>query len=103
MATIQPKVTSAEFVAHGRAGRIGVLRLAAAGGVAAAIIFVTCWLGTFIPFSSPTHAYISLFTPAPINSLQALGEGSLWSLLFGLFTGAVFAIAYNLMASLDRR
>lgn len=44
---------------------IGVLRLAATGGAAAVVIFVLCWLGTFISYFGPTHAYIRLFSDAP--------------------------------------
>ena len=85
------------------ASRVSVSRIAATGGVGAAIIFVLCWLGLFIPFSSPTHAYVALFTPADMTSLRALGEGSLWSLLFGGLSGGVLALLYNLFGALDRR
>lgn len=83
--------------------RIGVTRLAATLGVGAALIFGLCWLGTFIPLSSPTHAYIGLFTTAQPNSVAALFEGGAWSLLFGALTGAVLAALYNLLDRLDRR
>jgi hypothetical protein len=83
--------------------RIGVVRLAATGGVGAAVIFVLCWLGTFIPFASPTHAYIGLFTLADMQSGAALLEGSFWSLLFGGLSGALIAAIYNLFAGLERR
>lgn len=83
--------------------RIGVTRLAATLGVGAALIFVLCWLGTFIPVSSPTHAYISLFTSAKPSSGVALLEGSVWSFLFGALTGALLAALYNQFARLDRR
>lgn len=86
-------------VAH----RLTVTRLAVAGGVTAALIFVLCWIGAFIPYSSPTHAYIGLFTSADLKSTAALAEGSLWSLLFGGLSGGLFAFVYNLFASLDRR
>ena len=82
---------------------VSVIRLAVATGVALAVIFVLCWIGTFVPFGSPTHAYISLFTNADISSGAALLEGGFWSLLFGLLSGAVFALVYNATASLDRR
>jgi hypothetical protein len=83
--------------------RIGVLRLAVAGAVTAAVVFVLCWLGTFIPFSSPTHAYIGLFTPAEMNSVAALCEGAAWSFLFGGVSGGLFAWIYNLLSGLDGR
>ena len=78
--------------------RLSVLRLLITGAVTAAAVFVLCWIGTFIPFSSPTHAYIGVFTNAEVNSGRALAEGSLWSLLFGGLVGALFAVVYNATA-----
>jgi hypothetical protein len=63
---------------------------------------ILCWIGAFVPFSSPTHAYISLFTPAEIHSVRALLEGTLWALLFGLVAGMTLAATYNLSARLER-
>jgi len=83
--------------------RIGVIRLAATTGAAAGLIFVLCWIGTFISFASPTHAYIGLFTDAETQSIQALAEGGIWSLLFGLLSGGLIAALYNLFSGLDRR
>jgi hypothetical protein len=82
--------------------RISILRAGAAGGLGLAVLMLLCWIGAFIPFSSPTHAYINLFTPAELHSVRALMEGSFWALLFGLVAGVVFAAAYNLMARLER-
>lgn len=82
---------------------IGVLRLAATAGVSAAALFVLCWVGTFIPFSSPTHAYIALFTLAEPSSVQALVQGICWSLLFGVLAGAAIAIFYNAFSWLQPR
>jgi len=83
--------------------RIEVPRLAATLSVGAALIFGLCWLGAFIPVSSPTHAYIGLFTSAQPNSGAALLEGTFWSFLFGALTGTVLAILYNRFAPLGRR
>ena len=83
--------------------KLGVARLAASGGVTTALVFILCWLGTFVPFSSPTHAFIGLFTPAEVKSVAALVEGSLWALLFGALSGALFAAIYNQFADLGRR
>ena len=82
---------------------LSVARLAIASGVTAAVVFVLCWLGTFVPFSSPTHAYITLFTNADISSGLALAGGTCWSLLFGLIVGAVFALIYNATAPFGRK
>jgi hypothetical protein len=82
---------------------VSLLRFIVAGGATASLVFVICWFGTFVPFSSPTHAYIGLFTNADFSSGQALFEGTCWSLLFGAFVGAVFALVYNATAPLGRR
>jgi hypothetical protein len=67
-----------------------------------AVLMVLCWIGAFVPFSSPTHAYINLFTPGELHSVRALLEGTAWALLFGLVAGVVLATAYNLMARFER-
>lgn len=82
---------------------VGALRLAASLGAASVVIFVLCWLGTFISTANLPHAYIGLFTSADVQSVQALVEGGLWSLLFGTFSGGMIAAFYNLFASFDRR
>lgn len=80
---------------------LSIRRLAATGAVGAALIFILCWLGTFIPFASPTHAFIGLFTQADMQSGMALVEGSVWSFLFGGLSGAVIAAIYNIFAGLE--
>ncbi len=82
---------------------LSVARVMVSVGFSVLLIFVLCWAGTFIPFSSPTHAFISLFTPARTGSVNALTEGAFWSLLFGALSGAVFALVYNGTARLARR
>ena len=73
------------------------------GAIAAALVFFLCWLGTFVPFSSPTHVYIALFTPAAVGSIEALMGGVIWSFLFGGLSGALVAGTYNLLAPLEHR
>lgn len=99
MATLHPASLTQSREAH----TLSALRLATAGGITAAVLFLLCWLGTFLPFSSPTHAYITLLTNAEMSSGLALVEGLCWSLLFGLLSGAVFALVYNATASLGHR
>ena len=78
-----------------RTDRLDAIRCTLTGALVAVLLFVLCWIGTFIPFSSPTHAYIGLFTPAPMSSVQALIEGSCWSLAFGAVIGALVALIHN--------
>jgi hypothetical protein len=100
MATAQMPLTNVE---QHFTNKIGVFRLATTIGLAAAAFFALCWVGTFLSFVSPTHAYIGLFTTADTQSVQALIEGGVWSLLFGVFSGGLVAALYNLFAGLDRR
>ena len=95
--------TSIELPTEFRGHVLSVTRLFVSGGITAALVFVLCWLGTFVPFSSPTHAYIGLFTLADQSSVQALAEGAIWSLLFGALSGALFALVYNATRALGRR
>jgi len=94
--------TSIEMPTEIRGHVLSVQRLLASGGITAALVFVLCWLGTFVPFSSPTHAYIGLFTPAYASSIEALLQGTGWSLLFGALSGALFALVYNATRALQR-
>ena len=98
MATAHPSTVAAVPDGH----VLGVGRVALSAGITTAALFVLCWLGTFVPFSSPTHAYITLFTGADISSGLALVEGTCWSLLFGIIAGALFALIYNASGSFSR-
>jgi hypothetical protein len=95
--------STSAFAEAGLGRTLSITRLIVTGGITAAAVFVLCWIGTVIPFSSPTHAYISLFTSAPVASTQALVEGTIWSLLFGALVGGLFALIYNVAAPLARR
>lgn len=87
----------------GPAHLLGYRRLAASGGLTALVLFVACWVAAQIPAFGATHAYISLFTTAEMASPTALVEGGAWSLIFGAFAAALFAVVYNITAPLARR
>ena len=86
----------------GGAHALSVIRMLVAGGLTASAVFLLCWVGAFLPYASPTHAYIGLFTTAEYTSGQALAEGFCWSLLFGGVVGALFALIYNFTAYFER-
>jgi hypothetical protein len=96
-------IATPRMIVSGDTHQLAVSRLLVAGGITAAAVFVVCWLGTFVPFSSPTHAFIALFTQRAAQSVAALVEGAIWALLFGAFSAALFALIYNAMASLWKR
>lgn len=82
---------------------LGTVRLLLSGAITAAVIFGLCWIGALLAYSGPTHAYVSLFTAAPIASGRAWVEGTAWSLLFGGLSAAVFGLVYNSVAAFERR
>lgn len=80
-----------------------IARLLVAGGVTGGLFFVLCWAGQFLPFGSPTHAYIGLFTNAEMTSGRALVEGGVWVLLFGGLISGLFGLVYNATKAFGRR
>ena len=82
--------------------RMSVPSASAASGVGLAVLLILCWIGAFVPFANPTHAFVGLFTAGELHSAQALLEGTFWAFLFGLLAGAVISVAYNLLARLER-
>lgn len=84
-------------------GRIPILRAAVACGAAFGSVFAICWVGAQLPSFGATHAYIALFTAAPISSSTALVEGTGWSVAFGAMAGGIFAAFYYAFGFLDGR
>ena len=84
-------------------GRAGVVRFALTGALTSTLFFFSCWLGAFLPLGPTTHMYLQLFTSGEVNSVLVLWQGLCWSLAFGLIGGALIALSYNLVASLDKR
>ena len=83
--------------------KVGVLRFSITGALSVGVFFILCWLAALLPIGPATHMFIRLFTDAEITSTLALFQGTCWSLLFGLVAGALIALFYNLLASLDGR
>ena len=95
--------TIANDSASSHSHRLGVLRLALTGALAAATFYVFCWIGAQLPLGPPTHGYLNLFTNAEFSSGRALVEGACWSIGFGLIAGALIALIYNALEFIDRR
>lgn len=83
--------------------RISIAQAAAATAVTFAALFVACWVGALVPDFGATHAYIALFTSAPVASTAALAQGVCWSFLFGAVAGGALAFFLNAFSPLARR
>jgi hypothetical protein len=78
---------------------LSVRGLSLALGVALIVLFVLCALvELLLPGLPATHAWIGLFTLAPVTSPEAWLEGVFYSLIFGIVTGAVVAAVHNAVA-----
>lgn len=79
---------------------LSILGLATAAGLALALLFVLCALvGVLFPDLQATHAWVALFTLAPVTSPQAWFEGTFFSLIFGIFVGSIVAAVHNAVAA----
>lgn len=95
--------TNANGAVYARSQKLGVLRLALTGTLAAATFYLLCWIGAQLPVGPAPHMYLRLFTTAELSSGAALAEGLSWSIAFGLIAGALLALIYNALGFLDRR
>jgi hypothetical protein len=88
----------ASYPVAGLRCKVGAIHLLATGGVTAVVAFVLCWLGSFLPSPAQRTPISPPVNTAPVNSLAALAESGLWSLLFGGLVGAAYAFFYNATA-----
>ncbi len=95
MAAIEMPVTAST--------RIGVLRCTATGIIVLALNFILCWVAGVALTIPATHMFVALFTSAPTESTAALGLGLAAAVVFGGFSGALTALAYNLFDFLAPR
>ena len=77
--------------------RLSVNRLAITGALATALLFGLCWGAGALGFNG-SHAFIALFTTAPVLSLTALCIGVFSAAIFGGIGGAAIAGFYNISA-----
>lgn len=79
---------------------LSVLASAIALSLALIALFVICAIVQFFaPGLQATHAWVSLFTLAPVTSPQAWLEGIFFSLAFGIVAGSIFAAVHNAVAA----
>ena len=79
---------------------LSLLGSAVALSLALIALFVLCALVVLIWPGVPTaHAWVGLFTLAPVASPQAWLEGLFFSLAFGVVAGSIFAAVHNAVAA----
>ena len=83
--------------------KVSVVRFALTGAIASGVFFLLCWVGLFLPFGSPTHAYLGLFTNAELTTAFGFGQGLCWSVIFGAVAGLLISVSYNALSVFDAR
>ena len=60
------------------------------------VLFVICLaVALAFPGLSATHAWVGLFSPAPMTSSRVWIDGVIFSIAFGWVSAAVLGIVYN--------
>lgn len=76
------------------------LGAATALSIALMVLFAICAVVELVwPGLQATHAWVSLFTIAPVSSAQAWMEGLFFSLAMGIIVGTIFAVVHNAVAA----
>jgi hypothetical protein len=84
----------------GKNRTLSLLGSAAALSVALVIVFVVCAITALVaPGIQFAHAWIGLFTVAPVPSPQAWLEGLFFSLALGIVAGSIYAAVHNAVAA----
>lgn len=79
---------------------LSLIGSAIAAGLTLVVLFLLCALAALVvPGLQATHAWVGLFTLAPVTSPQAWLEGVLFSLVFGGIVGSVFAAVHNAISA----
>jgi hypothetical protein len=84
-------------------GRACVRRFAIPRAISFIVLFILCWIGVVLWPAAFTHAFIALFTVAPVTSRLALGQGVCSALIFGFFAGGILAMSYNFAMWSERK
>lgn len=79
---------------------LSLLGSAMALSVVLVVLFVACAIIAVVaPDLGFAHAWIGLFTVAPVSSPQAWLEGLFFSLALGVVAGSIFAAVHNAIAA----
>jgi hypothetical protein len=86
------EMTSSSF----SVARFNIARATVATALATGILFAACWVGAVIKVSA-AHMFVALFTSQPIDSLAALSNGLVSSVVFGALFGLAVSAVYNVL------
>ena len=78
------------------AALINIVALGVATSATLIVLYVLCAVVAMaLPDIMLSHAWLTLFTTAPIGSMWGLVEGIIWSIVFGWVIALVLGSVYN--------
>ena len=84
--------------APSRTALINIVALGVAASATLVVLYVLCAVVAMaLPDIALSHAWLTLFTKAPIGSMWGLIEGIIWSIVFGWVIALVLGSVYNWM------
>jgi hypothetical protein len=87
-----------------KSGPVHIVALGWALTATFVLLYVLCWLAAALfPDLNLTHAWLGLYSTAPVGSVTGLVEGIIWNVVFAWIAAITFGATYNRIApSLDR-
>jgi 2TM family of unknown function (DUF5676) len=77
---------------------INIVALGVAASATLVVLYLLCAVVAMaLPDIALSHAWLTLFTKAPIGSMWGLVEGIIWSVVFGWVIALVLGSVYNWM------
>jgi 2TM family of unknown function (DUF5676) len=77
---------------------INIVALGVAASATLVVLYLLCAVVAMaLPDIALSHAWLTLFTKAPIGSMWGLIEGIIWSIVFGWVIALVLGSVYNWM------
>ena len=82
-----------------KSGPVHILALGWALTATFVLLYVLCWLAAVLfPNAALTHAWLGLYSTAPVGSVRGLVEGIIWNILFAWISALTFGMTYNSLA-----
>ena len=86
-------------VASLRNGPVHIVPLGWALTATFVLLYVLCWLAAILfPDLNLTHAWLGLYSTAPVGSVRGLIEGFIWNVVFAWTAAITFGVVYNSLA-----
>ena len=82
-----------------KSGPVNIVALGSALTATFVLLYVLCFLSAVLfPNASLTHAWLGLYSTAPVGSVRGLVEGIIWNVVFAWIAAITFGATYNSLA-----